>query len=300
MAGLYPDPPAHRMALDVDGTTMWIHNQSAGTVTAVAAPQVSATQDEDTDGVVVTNIAALVIIFPELRDLTHWYCATDGQLTGGGGLILGGKRGKIEVSSNTTSGMDGTWVEKVAQPFPTADNGTYGNLTPHPWDRTAINSMSAPGIKAIKFWNAQGNDLGGQNMTISAVHLYGTPASGENPHRLEIWHPTSDIRLPANWLEWGDIPRGSSADKTFRIKNLSPSQTANTITISPESATDTSPSVAGQHLVSNGGGFSSSQSIASLAPGAISGVHTLRRVTPTNATLALWTLRLKAVAASWT
>lgn len=300
MAGNYVDYPNHRFALDLDGTQMYYYNQNTGVITQYNSTEVGYTQDEDTDAITnIPNIGALVVLFPEKRDLTHWYCATDGQLTGGGALILGPKRGRVQTSVDTTNGLDGTWVTQVAQPFPTADNGTYGSLTPKPWCRTAINAISANGIQGIRFWNDQGNDPGGQPMSVSCLHLFGTLTAGENPKRLEFWHPTLNQRYdPA--FDWGNAPRGSSADFTFRVKNHHSTLTANNILLSLDAPSDTSPSVAGQHTLSNGGSFAATQTITSLAPGAISGVHTLRRVTPTNATLWMWMARLKATPASWT
>jgi hypothetical protein len=64
--------------------------------------------------------------------------------------------------------------------------------------------------------------------------------------------------------------------------------------------TDTTPTVVGQHMLSTDGTtFTSTITIPDLAPGAISGVLTLRRTTPSDAVLSVWDLRLSAVAASW-
>lgn len=132
------------------------------------------------------------------------------------------------------------------------------------------------------------------------LHIYGKPSTGENDDRLELWHPTLDQRVGAAYFDEGNVPRGSTADLPFRLKNRSSTYTANTITVSIEAATDTSPSVPGQHTFSNGGSYAATTSVSSIAPGAISGTLTLRRITPTNAVLSVWVARIKAVPASWT
>jgi hypothetical protein len=132
------------------------------------------------------------------------------------------------------------------------------------------------------------------------LHLYGEIAPGQNPHRLDLWHPTLDERLTPAYFDWGDVPRSSSADRLFRVKNLSPSQTANDVRVAMETASDTTPSVAAQHTLSYGGGsFLAQVNIGDVAPGAISGPVTLRRITASDATLGLWTFRVFAESTDW-
>ena len=64
--------------------------------------------------------------------------------------------------------------------------------------------------------------------------------------------------------------------------------------------TDGSPSVPGQHTLSFGGGsFLSQVNVGDLAPGAVSGIVTFRRVTPSNAQLGLWSFRVFAESTAW-
>ncbi len=115
-----------------------------------------------------------------------------------------------------------------------------------------------------------------------------------------MWNPSTDERVGPAHFDWGDAPRSSSADKTFRIKNLSGTLTANDVSVSLNALTDTTPSVPGQHLISyDGGPFQAQVDIGDLGPGAISDVLTLRRVTPDNAVLSLWSFRIFAAADSW-
>jgi hypothetical protein len=87
-----------------------------------------------------------------------------------------------------------------------------------------------------------------------------------------------------------------------RVKNVSPTKTAANVRVSFDIVTDSAaPSVPGQFFVSFGGGaFLSQVNVGTLAPGAISGPITVRRVTPSNAQLGLWLPRISAVADSMT
>jgi hypothetical protein len=189
--------------------------------------------------------------------------------------------------------VDGTWTT-IVNPFIRARVDT-GGITQY---RSAIQTISALGVKALRFNTNAG---GAQNTKPAIVHLYGKIASGQTTY-LKIWHPTLDQEIGAATFDWSDVPRGSSADKTFRIKNTHGTLTANSIVVSLEALTDTTPSVPGNFTLSNENPpvtFAATINIGNLAPGAISGVKTVRRSTPSNAGLSVWALRMLAIAGSW-
>lgn len=286
MAGNYTDYPDHRFAYDRDGTQMFWVNLVAGTVTQFTTADMEKLNNESDDDVAMlaqTSApgAAFGFIFPELRDLSGYqmYC---------GGSHSGFVAGNVDTSVDTTNFIDGTWTSQGTFQHNASDPSKVGM-------RESIASISASGVRAVRFRFTHTN----ATCRWDWMHLFGTITAGENPDRLAIWHPTLDQRVDPAHFDWGDAPRNSSDDVTFRVKNLSPTLTASTIVVDVECPTDTTPSVAGQHTISNGGAFAASQTIASLAPGAISTVHTLRRTTPTNAVLSLWFPRIKAVAGSW-
>lgn len=287
MAGNYPDYTDHRMAYDQDGTQVYWIRLDTSSVTQLSSTDVSKLNDEDLDVVsqlaqVSSPNAAFGFIFPELRDLSGYqmYCS-------GGHLGFG--VGNCETSTDTTNFIDGTWTSQGT--FAHNTNPSLG-LT-----RTGITGISATGIRAIRF--RFGNTNAGCDW--AWMHLFGSVASGQNPNRLVLWHPTLNQRVGPAHFDWGNVPRGSSADVSFRVKNNSASLTANSIVVSTDAPSDTTPSVANQHTLNlNGGSFAATQTISSLSPGAISQVLTLRRVTPSNAVLSLWTARVKAAAGSWT
>lgn len=284
MAGNYPDVPSWRMGYDRDGTQMFY---AGGSVTSFTETNMRTLNDEDSGSTVYMagegSPGYVVFIFPELRDLDAWSWSAIAASTQAGYLT-----GNVEVSANTTNGLDGTWTV-VGPVGPAAgDKAAY---------RTQIQSGTALGIKAVRFRKTDGNY---SNLYLRHIHLYGEPAPNENLKRLEFWHPTLDQRIDPAHLDWGDVARSSTADKTFRIKNLHATLTANDVRVAQEVLTDANPSVPAQFLISQGGSFLAQQTIGDLSPGATSGVLTLRRVTPSNAVLSLWWHRLFAEPTSWT
>lgn len=288
MSGNYPDPPnALRMAWDRDGTVLCQVRTDTGAITTYGSTERNNLNDEDTDGLNFTTTGSMSVyrfclIFPELRDITHYAIGA----TFGGGVTPGA----LQWSADTTNGFDGTWTNAVN---PWVNKGTNASLLRSP-DAVTIN-----GAKAVRWYGNTGGFT--QDITTLFAHFYGGPAAGQNPDRLRLWHPSSDAEMLGPNFEFGNVARSTSADKTFRIKNNSATLTANDVVLSLGALTDTSPSVPGQYLLSQDGvNFAATQNIGNLAPGAISGVMTLRRVTPSNAVLGLWWARVLAVATSWT
>lgn len=243
----------------------------------------------NTGGAVSTYIA-IAILFPFPRDIYAAFSFGSRHPPSNNGLW--------QFSSDTTNGVDGTWVNISQQ----KDN-TYVK----PYYRTRGNmvipaqSSDTENIRGVRLWYGfSGTTFYGDTSVLRTIHLYGWPSQGATTERLEFWHPTSNAILPANWFDYGDFPRSSSADKAFRIKNLSTTKTATTIVLQPEVLSDTSPSLSGQFVIGDPTNvFLGSQTIGSLAPGAISGKYTLRRTTPADAQLSTWSARLNTTVTSW-
>lgn len=287
MAGNYPDVPGLRMPYDRDGTTALYLNETAGSVISeLTTTQLDQLNDETVaDGFTFSfggNVArSLVFFFPEARDLVG-YCSLANDLEF---ALL-----PVHTSANSTNGLDGTWTTHANWQWSINDKQLL---------RESIVLLSAVGIKAVKFNLSVGTTA--RTDLLMCHHMYGSISSGESPDRLRIWHPTLDQEVGGAYFDWGNVPRGSSADRTFRVKNNSAALTANNIVLSMETPSDTSPSVGGQHTFSpDGSTFTATLNIGSLAPGAISSAVTLRRVTPSDATLSLWWTRIVAAATTWT
>ena len=281
MAGLYPDVPDHRMSLDKDGTQMF--SIIGGVPAQLSAANVISVNDETAGGPQLwgqSGSGYFFILFPEKRDVTAYFMQstynTDNMTA-------------AQVSTDTTNGVNGTWTSIATRAF---------NPTMTPNYRTQLTSITgAGGIVGMRFLVSSGAPSGG--FFVSA-HVYGTITAGQNPDRLALWHPTLDAQVGAAYFDWGDAQRGSTADRTFRVKNLSPTLSANAVTCSTDALTDTSPTVVSQHTLSaDATTFAATASAGTLAPGTISGVMTLRRTISNTATLSLWALRVNAAAASW-
>lgn len=276
MAGNYPDAPSNRMEVDLDGT-VGASITSAGAITTLTNAQLQSLNDESDASTVPTpgTNGFTAYIFPELRDIVAvFFSHTTGNAT-------------IAVSSNTTNGFDGTWTTVL-----TAGART---LATQPTYRTGIEAAAAAGIRGIR---ALSSSTGAPR----TFHVYGYNSSLV-ANKLELWHPTLDQPLyqtPAA-LDAGDIMRNTTTNLTFRLKNLSGTLTANTITVNASALTDaTAPTmVSGISFDYNGGGFAPTASLASLAPNTISAVFTIRHTVPSNVALGIWTQRVVASASTW-
>ena len=279
MAGNYPNVPSWRMAWDRDGSQAY--GIVSGVPTQLTSAEMIALNDETGSSVNWIHNWPTAIIFPELRDLDGFFIS----MVGLGSAFIS----NVATSVNTTNGVDGTWVSLVADYYSGAALATE--------QRTSIRAVTVLGVKAFRYTGSASPDTG-----TKAVHLYGEISPNQNPNRLVLWHPTLDQRVTPAYFDWGNVPRSSSADKTFRVKNLSAIQTANSIRVAQEILSDTVPSVVGQHTLSlDAVTFLAQVNIGNLAPGAISTqTLTLRRVTPVNAVLSLWCHRVFAEATTWT
>lgn len=284
MAGNYPDAPSWRMAIDRDGTQGYLITP-ANVVTQLTAENLITLNDEADGSVTVSSavgaLGTLMLIFPELRDIDGYH--VNAATTNGAINYV------VEVSANTTNGIDGTWTQ--------IGSGSQTENPVVPGFRS-VSASTQLAMRAIRFRLTSASGTGSGRLR--AFHVYGEPAPDENPDRLALWHPTLDERVTPAYFDWGNVPRSSSGDRLFRVKNLSPTLTALSVRVAMEALTDGSPSVPGQHSLSYGGGsFLAQVNVGDIAPGAISGPVTLRRITPSNAQLGLWAFRVFAEATSW-
>lgn len=288
MAGNYPDVPGHRFVLDDDGTQMYrilssvVTQLSGATIEGISRDVAFRNTETDT---LSTTGSYTMYYFPEPRTITGIFVNFKTQV---GTLVISA----IEYSTNTTNGTDGDWATLVAAPV------IYPYVETSVKYRDAILSVSStPNVRAIRIGVTMSSGSGDVHHN---CHIFGEIPASSNPNRLAVWNPSTDVPIGGAYLDWGDSPRSSSDDVTFRVKNLSSTLTASDITLSCDAITDGSPSVAGMHLLSlDGSTFTATVNIASLAPGAISSVVTMRRVLPSNAPLGKWALRTHAAAASW-
>jgi hypothetical protein len=289
MAGSYPDAIGPRVPYDRNGSVGIVYDTGSGTLSQLSQSQMTGINDESSAGSQVSLSGGgtqfwVGFIFPTPIDFMGYFIlwrGTKSQWTDG----------PIQVSTNTTNFMDGTWTQIAASHTTTSPVS--------PGYRNAQTAVAASGIKAIRFRYTSGG--GAISYGWAAVNLYGKPSTTTD--RLELWHPTLDQPLtdtPA-YFDYGDVSRGTGAiERDFRIKNLSSSLTASTITVGVEALTDASPTYVSQtQFRYNGGVYGSSASLGALGPGSISLPFTAKLDTLSTAALGLWAQRYYAQAAGW-
>jgi hypothetical protein len=283
-------PPNRRMAIDADGSTVLVRYPTAGDPsfqdldTKHGAGSIASLNSEENSGFDPdpNEPVVVVIIFPELRDITHYFIAGDPSTTG--------TISEVATSVNTTNGIDGTWVTHGSPPSLSQD--VYGDYRdPTAWTQS--------GVRAIR---ATLDGMAGSGDEWAAFHVWGTIASGESPDRLE-WIDDGTTNPYTTAEDYGDVPRGSSEDLTVRLRNLSASLTANSVVVSAESLySPGGDDPASWFTFSTNGGagpFTSTINIASIGPGAEQLIE-VRRVTPDTVIPNHHAPRLKAVVGSWT
>jgi hypothetical protein len=288
----YPDAPGARMAYDTDGSQMFLVQYSGITsrLSQVNTAQINDEADTEVqhtpDG---TGNAYLFVVFPELRDLAGFYVDCRRPFPSYVSVV------DIATSANSTTGLDGTWV---AYPSPVVQAGLQTN----PNYRLLIQPLNRPGTKMFRVTISTGQPNALGEVWWRAVHLYGKKTA-ESGNALSLWHPSSNQPLTdfPTYLDWGDRPRGGAVlTKTVRVKNVSSALTAQGVKVSASALTDAAaPSLVDQYAFATGGGYQTLLDIGDLAPGAVSGVITIRLTLDIATQLGLWTQRVLAVPTAW-
>jgi hypothetical protein len=287
MAGTYVDVPNHRTFYDKDGTL--VGDTGSGSFVLWAQSAIDALNSETgnaaSGGGTFTRTTAMV--FPYAMDITHMKV---GIVSTTAGTQFANA---WAYSTDTTNGINGTWTTFT----PSLNTGTFNSV----WLRTNnYTAATLTGIVGLRFnWGKASGAAGGA--TLHCVHLFGTYASGVNPDRLELWHPTLDQRVGAAYFDFGDVAQGATTTKTFRVKNLSTTKTANTVGVAATALTPGSPSFPNMHTFSSDGvNYSSTLSLGNMAAGAVSGVLTVRQIMDAAAPALPAFARISTTAASWT
>lgn len=166
-----------------------------------------------------------------------------------------------------------------------------------------IEQMDLRDVTALRFSFRPMRDgySGGSSATPQMIklHIYGRP---EHSKYLDFISPTLSTRLDSDGIFFGDVVAGSSSDKSFRLKNFSPDQTANNVVISAENGPGyDSPTPADSLLFSiDGITWTPTVSLTSIASGSISPLIQVRRVTPVTSELGNTFPRVRAETGSWT
>lgn len=292
MADSYDDAPGARMGWDADGSILLkgdpvVSSHTVGMsptepwIEASLANRQNANNEDRTDDWALSGSDFLcALIFPETRDIDGVFFASPAVQAGGS-----------DYSQNTTNGIDGSWTTMSYTGFSWTDDQDY---------RDNIDAQSLTGVRCVRFFNSQ------TSIDLSAMHIYGSMASGQTPDRiifldeasgLEFGQSTDDISI----MDFGDRPRGSIIDFEFRLRNNSTvagnNLTATTIVLTREALEGVMDTW--MTYDEAGGGFMTSETVTSLAPETNSGLLTLRLDIADAATLFVWAARTKVAVTTW-
>lgn len=271
MAGLYPDPPGYRIAWHLDGTIGILLDTQAGSVAGLLTAADLKTMNDDTASTYTPPLSLqwVVLLFPRKMDLDADWLAMNARVAVA-----------KQWSPNTTNGVDGTW---------TAYTGSNAIGPPVTASRTGHVGLSLPGVRAVRFQTPSDGSSPGR--AVREWQLYGEPSAGEpDVDRLELWHPTLDQKVVPSHFEFGDVPQNSTRDVTFRVKNLSPTQTATGVIVDMGVPTDPTPSFDAAHLFTHAAvapSWLAQINIGDLAPSAVSSLVTVRQTLQSTAALSL-------------
>lgn len=323
----YPLSPGARLAYDLDGTSMgWASETNPGGW--LSAAQMRALNDENSAGGVVLNHMynepsngdqiAWIFAFPEPRVLRGLFISPYWTSTRGG---TSGTESYWNTAHNatwspdTTNGRDGTWyswdsgvlcgqqgLSQAIKPFYRRQQGPgYGG--PDNESLTGIYVPAAPTGAARGLQLLGLKPLGADGTTkigLYGIHLYGDVTA---THTTKFWHPTLDQEVSGSYFDFEEVEVDSLIDRPFRVKNASPTLTAQGVDLSIEELTISNPNQRYQFFFAEDGlpdaDYRRVWDVGTLAPGAISPVINLRRITPRTAQLSVWTTRLVADVQLW-
>lgn len=221
--------------------------------------------------------------FPEQREVTAWVDFI--QVVG---PAVSESESVWQGANDTTNGMDGTW-ETASKPSGRAD-AILGTLDS--W-RSNIKPLSFTGGKRTVRHKLAYGPGGASEFRWFGTHLYGEKVAGQTPDDIiYIDHdttPGAEFTAPE---DFGDRPLGTSVVRQFRVKNVSPTLTANNINIQ---CNDADFAISTDGLV-----WVVTINIGSLASGAESATMFIRNTTPApGAVLGPRFARIVTIVGSW-
>lgn len=276
MAGSYSDYISNRMAYDTDRTAVYVVDFIGASTRLLSSAEVADLNWYHPDALSAADRQkAIAFVFPEPRTVTSICAHTDG-----GGTF---QVSTSQVATNLAS--PGTWTTKAVLDLSSSVDIKVASrevldYTPGSCKSLLISDIGATSALA----------------SLSFIHLFGD--SDVSTDRLEIWDPVVDERISPTAFDYGDVPRGSSEDRWFRVANLSDSLIASAITVG---AISEDASVDAQLLFSTDGRsfYYASVDLGSLAPQSASTPIAVRRVQAPDAPLGMWAFSVAASASSW-
>lgn len=282
MVGNYMDAPAQRLAWDRNAIAVW--RKLDGTLQTLTQADRRNLNNETNDYLIPPNNGTyLVVLLPSPVNLR--------------GVLFSsaGTAGVVMTSKDTSNGLDGSWSlvgttnigeTGISPKYRVAENVLH--LTP---------DLNTNGVTAVAV-----SVPGGQASSRTySLHLYAEPIPAQIGDGLLLWQDVADLMVTPTWFDFGDVPRETSAERSFRVKNCSASNRALAVGLFVEALTDGSPSFVDDFLFSADDGLTWLPALAlgDMPAGGLSGVLRVRRVTPSNAALSTYSVRIVAEATGW-
>jgi len=213
------------MPYQLDGTVVKQIDATVGVVKTFTPTELVELNDEDYVGI---DLAAytfangwIILFFPELVDITQIFAISS--------FVYGAQAYdvpcSIEWSPDSTNGLDGTWNAA------TMPNGYNGNSIQLDAWRTGFKAMTGvTGAIALRI-RFYGHPNSEAYRKLHILHLYGHKHAGETPNDIIFLDPQNADAEYAIPLDFGDIPSGTSIHRQMKLQNVSPTLTANNITV---------------------------------------------------------------------
>lgn len=200
----------------------------------------------------------------------------------------------IFTSTDTSTGVDGTWVSR----------GSFGVGSAQAGERNVRLTYNV-----VNWLNTRAVRVGPSSFNVKGVYLWGSPSS-LSIDKLMLWKTASDARIDPWTLDFGDVRRGgSSVVKTFRVKNCSDNLAATSPLMSFESinmpSNFTNPTLNYPDMAqfmtfsTDGSTYNSTATLGDLGPGEISPTVYARLTVPVGAQLGLQSPRIRVAPAAW-
>lgn len=334
----FDTPPGIRVPYDLDGTTGFFRIPDTNELFEFTKRDLQYLNSENTVGLLTNTInyqrygVELSLVFPSAIRLRGFFLGGYGYDSVG---EFSGWVGTLQTSEDSTNSVDGNWktVLSIAQRSRTQGSNTgttpawsrsnqSGLLVTSPMDNNLVHRTTSedlggrgihrtdgPGtrnVKALRLTAAAASTSSASSANaLFRIHVYGEPDTAARPDRLQMWRTDVDLPMGPADLDWGDVPRSSTQQKAFKVKNVSTTRSAVSVVVRAESqsvaAETPSPPPQGFFLFSINGGVSwtSEVSFSVLSPGALTPEILVRQTVPAGATLSTWSPRITALVDTW-
>ncbi len=215
----YPEPPGRRLAWDIDGSLLNGWQDGEGTPNTASQGSMTAINSEANyrwrgfpD---IESWGWISIVFPDYRDISGIFVC-DSKWSN----YANDRSDAVEVSTDTTNGIDGNWTQIYAN---------LPNISGVQTWRTQITPLSATDVLGIRYRRFRWID------DVGNIHVYGENGNAASRDKLEI-KASGPWDIDSVW-NYGNVERDHTSVTKFYVSNTSQTLTAIQVGISVESLT---------------------------------------------------------------